>query len=211
MQILPLKKRSELHHARKLWHVGGVLLIALVHSMISRETAIVLLLLSAAVVIPIDIARHRNPKLNEFVISIFRHIIRVNEVDRLSGNSYLILGVLFITLFFDPTITSLTLLFLAFADPIASYFGILYGKDKIWGNKSLQGFLAAFFVCAGISAYFLYRENLFTDRLLIVSLLAGLIGALSELIQIGKLDDNLTLPILSGLGLKLLFIMFGGA
>ncbi len=51
---------------------------------------------------------------------------------------------------FPHDVTILTLLFLAFADPLASYFGIKYGKDKIFGHKSVQGSLAAFIICAGL-------------------------------------------------------------
>jgi dolichol kinase len=40
-------------------------------------------------------------------------------------------------------------------------------------------------------------------------LLAGLVGAFAELIPIGKLDDNLTLPLMSAVGLSILFYFFG--
>jgi dolichol kinase len=47
------------------------------------------------------------------------------------------------------------------------------------------------------------------DRVIVVSLLAGLIGALAELVPIAKLDDNFTLPVMSSLGLYILFYLFG--
>lgn len=99
--------------------------------------------------------------------------------------------------------------FLAFADPIASYFGIMYGKDKILREKSLQGFLAAFVVCSLLTFAFLNSYDLFAERMVLISLLGGLIGALAELIPIGKLDDNLTLPVLSAVSLWGLFSLFG--
>lgn len=48
------------------------------------------------------------------------------------------------------------------------------------------------------------------DRILIVSILSGLIGAFAELIPIFKLDDNFTFPVVSSIGLWLLFYLFGG-
>ena len=141
----------------------------------------------------------------------FHIVIRENEVNKLSGNSYLLSGVLMIVLLFPAKVVSLTLLFLAFADPIASCIGIIYGKDKILGQKSLQGFIAAFGVCTLATCGFLYAHSILVDRIIVVSLLAGIIGAFSELIPIGKLDDNLTLPLLSASGLFLLFRLFGAA
>lgn len=206
-----LKRRSDMHLARKTWHMLGVLIMALLHQRVSRETAVILLLATMLVFVVPDVIRQYSGKLNEVFIGMFQSIIRQNEVHRLSGNSFLITGVLTIVLFFPPIIVGLTLLFLAFADPIASCVGILYGKDKIIGHKSLQGFLAAFVVCTLTTFGYLYVHNFLVDRLLVVSLLAGLIGAFSELIPIGKLDDNLTLPILSSIGLFLLFQLFGAS
>lgn len=105
---------------------------------------------------------------------------------------------------------SLTLILLATADPLASYFGLRYGKDQLFGKKTLQGSLAAFFSSVIISAIFYFSRGLMVDRLLIVSLLSGLIAAVSELLPIGRLDDNLTFPILSSTCLLGVFYIFGG-
>jgi len=48
------------------------------------------------------------------------------------------------------------------------------------------------------------------ERLLMASLIAGLIGAVSELLPIGKLDDNFTFPVVSGTLLWMMFLLFGG-
>ncbi len=205
------KRRSDMHLARKTWHMLGVLIMVLIHQRVSRETAIILLLATALVFVVPDIIRQYSTKLNDIFVGMFQTVIRENEVHKLSGNSYLITGVLVIVLLFPAKIVSLTLLFLAFADPIASCVGILYGKDKILGQKSLQGFLAAMGVCTLITFSYLYAHNILTERIVVVSLLSGLVGAFSELIPIGKLDDNLTLPVMSASGLFLLFSLFGAS
>jgi dolichol kinase len=198
-----------MHLARKTWHMLGVLIMVLIHQRVSRETAIILLLATMLVFVVPDVIRQYSSKLNNIFVGLFQSVIREGEVHKLSGNSYLITGVLLVVLLFPPKIVSLTLLFLAFADPIASCIGILYGKDKILGQKSLQGFLAAFGVCTLATFGYLYAHNMLVDRIVVISLLAGLIGAFSELLPIGKLDDNLTLPVMSALGLVLLFKLFG--
>lgn len=112
--------------------------------------------------------------------------------------------------FADRHILILSLLFLAFGDPIASFIGLRYGRDRIMANKTLQGTLAAFFVCMVTAGVYYYLNGIMTERLFIVAPVSGLIGAFAELIPIGKLDDNLTFPVLSALGLSLLFFLYGG-
>lgn len=168
-----------------------------------------ILVVAWSLFVPFDFLRHRNPALNDWAIHAFKPIMRQSEVRKLAGTTYLLSGVLIVDILFPQPVVALTLLFLAFADPIASYFGILYGKDKIFGHKSIQGFMAAFFVCAFLTFAFLAYHSYLRERLIVVSLLAGLVGAFAELIPIGKLDDNLTLPVISAVGLSLLFYFFG--
>jgi diacylglycerol kinase (CTP) len=204
-----LKKRSDIHYARKIWHMSGVFIMFLAYVYFPRNISMTILVIAAVLFVSLDLLRHKYEGLNDLLICAFRPIMRQSEVRRLAGTSFLLIGVLLVTIIFSPPVVALTLLFLAFADPIASYFGILYGKDKIFGHKSIQGFIAAFFVCA-LAAFFYLRSNEFLmDRLFLVSLFAGLIGAFAEVLPIGKLDDNLTLPLLSGLGLTILFYFFG--
>jgi diacylglycerol kinase (CTP) len=157
--------------------------------------------------VPADIIRLKNPELNSKVAKSFKLIMRQNELDRLAGTTYLITGTILIAALFPKSIVALSLLFLAFADPIASYVGIRFGKDKIFGHKSVQGFMAAFIVCTVITYTFLYLQNV-SEYILIVSLLAGLVGALAELIPVAKLDDNFTMPVLSSVGLYIIFYLF---
>jgi len=208
-ELKKLKKRSDLHLARKVWHIGGVSLIAAVYAILPHTVSVSLLAVAWVVFVPMDFARLKYPHLNKYMLGIFRPIMRQTELHKLAGTTYLLTGLLLVTLFFPSPIVLLTMFFLAFADPIASYFGIMYGKDKILREKSLQGFLAAFVVCSLLTFAFLNSYELFAERMVLISLLGGLIGALAELIPIGKLDDNLTLPVLSAVSLWGLFSLFG--
>ena len=136
--------------------------------------------------------------------------MRKHEAHAISGMTYLYLGCMVLLLFNDRHLITLTLLFLAFGDPIASFFGIRYGKDKIIGNKTLQGTMAAFVVCAIVAGVYCYFNNLMTERLLIVAPLSGLIGAVAELAPVGKLDDNFTFPVIAATLLYVLFKVYGG-
>lgn len=208
-QTVDLKKRSDIHYARKIWHMSGVFGMFLAYVYLPPAISISILVTAWALFVPFDFLRHRYPALNDWALHAFKPIMRQSEARNLAGTTYLLTGVLVVDILFPRPVVALTLLFLAFADPIASYFGILYGKDKIFGHKSIQGFMAAFFVCMGLTVAYLLTHNYLTDRLIVVSLLAGLVGAFAELIPVAKLDDNLTLPIMSAIGLSVLFYFFG--
>lgn len=204
-----LKKRSDIHYARKIWHMSGVFTMFLLYVFLPPMVSMIALIIAWLAFVPFDFLRQRNPALNEWAVHAFKPIMRQSEVKKLAGTTFLVSGVLLINIIFPRQIVALTLLFLAFADPIASYFGILYGKDKIFGHKSIQGFMAAFFVCTAVTLAYLLYNNFLLDHLIVVSLFAGLVGAFAELIPIGKLDDNLTLPVMSAIGLTILFYFFG--
>lgn len=206
---MDFKQKSDIHYARKIWHMSGVFMMFLAYTYLPPNVSLTALIIAFVLFVPADFIRLKIPAFNEFITHAFKPIMRKSEVNRLAGTTYLITGVLLIDLLFPRQIVGLTLLFLAFADPIASYFGILYGKDKIFGHKSIQGFMAAFFVCALVTFCYLFFSNILQDHIIIITLLAGLIGAFAELVPIGKLDDNLTLPLMSAIGLTILFYFFG--
>lgn len=203
------KKRSDIHWARKIWHILGVLLLFIIFQILPIKIAQVGFVILTVVFVAIDVLRKRNTQINTFFVHIFKPIMRQHEINSYAGTTFLFLGVMILVLLFQPMVVSLSLLFLAFADPFASYFGIRFGKDKIYGEKTIQGFMAAYFICATLTIGYLVYQGFSLDRVLLVGVLAGLLGALAELIPIAKLDDNLTIPVVSGMGLTGLFYLFG--
>ncbi|MEK7358691.1 MAG: hypothetical protein AAB250_19760, partial [Bdellovibrionota bacterium] len=59
------------------------------------------------------------------------------------------------------------------------------------------------------AATYFYANNLMLERFLIVAPLAGLIGAVAEVAPVGRLDDNLTFPVICGCLLWALFQVYG--
>jgi diacylglycerol kinase (CTP) len=205
-----LKNRSDIHLARKLWHVTGVMTVIVLYHNLDRQVSVLAACLAALVVITLDILRQKIPELNRTLTFMFGPFMRDSEKNNMAAMSYLLFGVFAIVLLFPPKVATLSFLFLCFGDPIASFFGIHFGKDKLIGNKSLQGSMAAFVCCTIISFIFFWSKGIMLERIVLVSLLAGLIGSVSELIPIGKIDDNLSFPLLSSILLYGLFYVFGG-
>lgn len=205
-----LKTKVDLHISRKLFHFLGVMGMTFIYWQSSRIVALQLITFFAFLSIIIDLTRHQIPIVNRIAMKHFRFVMRDYEHHGMAGVSWLMIGAFVIILLFPKNVVTLSLLFLGIADPFASYIGIKYGKDKLIGNKSLQGTIGAFVACTFISVVFFYWQNLMTEQLIIVCIFSGLIGALSELIPIGKLDDNLTLPLISAVLLWGLLYIYGG-
>lgn len=208
MQYQGLKQRSDIHLTRKLAHCVSICLMAVIFNMYGYKVSWTILICVSLFIIPLDILRQKNPGLNRATLRVFGPFMRASESNKVSGMTWLYCGCAALLLFHNVPIITLTLLFLAFGDPIASFFGIRYGKDRIIGNKTLQGTMAAFVVCTIITGIYCYFNNLMTERLFIVAPLGGLIAAAAELCPIGKLDDNFTFPVLAAALLSALFFVF---
>ncbi len=201
------KKKSDLHLLRKAWHMLGVLGLFFIWKLFSYPISSYLFIAFWLFFVPGDLVRVKYPHYNKIFNKLFKPILRSSELNKLAGTTYLLTSVVFISFIFSHAIVSLSLLFLAFADPIASFVGIKWGRHKIFGHKSYQGFLAAFAVCALVTAFFLMHFNV-SANIFVLAVLAGLCGGLAELIPLGQMDDNFTMPILSSICLYFLFIFF---
>lgn len=205
-----LKAQIDIHIERKLTHLFGVLAMVAAHHFCPPWLTWTILLGLGIPLLFLDFARQKNEKLRLLTAKIFGGIMRRRELNGLAGTTYLLIGTIIIFAIFPHNVVALSLLFLAFGDPTASFVGLKFGRHKILGKKTLEGALAAFAICALVSFLFLTYKGLMTSHLMVVSILAGFIGSLSELIPVGKLDDNFTQPVANAIFLYFLFQLFGG-
>jgi diacylglycerol kinase (CTP) len=205
---IALPHRLDMHWPRKVWHMAGVLMMFFAYLNTSREVSTICIVSGWSVFVILDIWRKFNPRVQKFVLWLMSPFMREYEHSSWAGTTYLLSGVLLIYFIFPQHIVAISLLFLAFADPIASAVGLKFGKDKIFGDKTLQGFTAAFVVCSLLTYGYLSYFYLHLEWIILISLLAGLLGAFAELIPFGKIDDNFVIPVMSSLGLSVLFFVF---
>lgn len=204
-----LPARTDMHLLRKIWHMAtGSIAITLF--MLSGQDAKTWGWVALAVSFAgftADFIRLRFPKANELAIKFMGPFMRESERNDYSGLPFYAMGCGLALLLFSPHIALLSILFLVFSDPISSYFGVKYGKEKILPGKSLQGTAAGFCTCYLIALIYGICNAEISFSLLLFALLAGLVGAISELFSV-LVDDNLTIPVLSGLGLTFLNMFF---
>lgn len=90
---------------------------------------------------------------------------------------------------------------LAGADPTASYFGRRFGRHHLGPQRSVEG-SAAFVVAGTLAAGGAFA--LFGVVPWGIALAMAIAGAVGELASVGRLDDNLTIPLAAGLAAGLL-------
>jgi len=209
-EVKSLAKRSDLHILRKLWHIFfGSSCVGIYYLMDQKLVFWGYFALGCALAgFTMDLLRMKIVSLNNLVLKVMGPLMRKSEVHGFSGLPFYALGIGLSILFFQKDIALLSILFLVFADPIASFVGINFGKDKILPNKSLQGSVAAFFVCYLVSIIYIQNFETSDFNIMGFAILAGLVGALSELASAFNIDDNLTIPVLSGAGLSLINYFF---
>lgn len=199
-----LKTRSNLHLSRKFWHMGGGLTILSVFfsSGLSPKDAGIILIAYSFLNFIFESLRIGNARFNTFVLRFLGSFMREEERNSVSGMPFYALGCGLAFFLFPIKIAVLSILFLTFSDPISSTVGVLYGRHKFLPNKSIQGSFAGFIVCLIISFICLsiWRGS-GHPATLSFCIMAGIIGSFSELLSVLNLDDNLTIPLFSGLGL----------
>lgn len=206
-----LHARNDVHFLRKVWHISMGLLglwAFFRFDIITKDVVIYGTAIIAALGFLMDIVRIKIPSLNKYILKAMGPIIRKGEVNSFSGLPFYALGVSICFYFFTEKIAILSILFLVFSDPISSYFGIRYGTVKILPNKSIQGSVAGFCICYVITLIYCLYYGYVSMNLIFFALLAGVIGSVSELLSV-FIDDNLTIPVVSGAGLTFLNMAFG--
>lgn len=206
--MMELKTRKDLHLSRKAFHFLCVSFIFSCTLFLKPTQYWSFFLFVGITIVAIDLLRQKNQKINHAILQVLNPLMRTYERDHLFGASYGVIGLGTTLTVFPFRAAQLAFLFLAIADPVASFFGTLYGRPVL-KDKSAAGFLAAFVSCFLASFVYFHWILELRDQLVVLSGLSGLIGALSELITLGNLDDNLTQPLISGLLLTLLFYIWG--
>ncbi|NQZ18274.1 MAG: hypothetical protein HRT44_03305 [Bdellovibrionales bacterium] len=206
---LQLKSNKALHLKRKLFHMSGIMVAYALMNYLTETQSWMVYMAFGIPFIFWDFARQKVDSFNRITLKYFGGVLRDTEENNLSGVTFAILGLGISFFLFPKIVVLLAVLFLAIGDPVASFFGVLYGQDKIIGNKSLQGSLAAFAFCSAAGFFFFSVKGIMLDHLFLVSFLSGIIAAIAELMPVGRLDDNFTQLLMSSSLLTILFSLFG--
>jgi dolichol kinase len=187
------------HIGRKLYHVFGGVGLLLLYYILGRDRALHFYACFFLIVLGIDILRLRVPSVNRFIITKFSSFIRKNEEHKLTGTAPYILGIGISLYTYSTEIATAAVCFLAFGDVAATMIGERYGRTKMRG-KSLEG--TAAFILTSLAAG-LMLSFLGIDLIPGVMVFGVLVAAGVEILPL-PVNDNFSIPILSGAAMELL-------
>lgn len=190
---------------RKLYRLV-LLLVVIIYYYWPKKYVILSVSIAFALVLTLDLIRLTKPSTNEVVKKIFkpfaifmRYIAKKEELRDFSGTTYSLMGCLIIVALMPKVVGITAILFNIFGDLFAAIVGKTIGKVKIVNNKTLEGSIACF-----VSMFLVVLWSHFKLFLPWIPGLAGaFIGTVIELVPL-KINDNLTIPILSGVTMWLL-------
>jgi dolichol kinase len=187
------------HIGRKLYHLCGGVGLLLLYYILGRDRALHFYACFFLIVLGIDILRLRVPAVNRFIITKFSSFIRKNEEHKLTGTAPYILGIGISLYAYSTAIATAAVCFLAFGDVASTAIGERYGRTKM-RDKSLEGTTAFIFtaLAAGLMLSFLG-----IDLIPGVMVFGVLVAAGVEILPL-PVNDNFSIPILSGAAMELL-------
>lgn len=175
---------------RKLFHSlsAGY---AVLYAWAGRERTLWILGVGVVLGALLEAVRLRNGALNQWLVRRFAGIHREKELSRPSGIFWTLLGC-FLTALFVPErdIVIAAMLYLTVGDGLAGFVGRSWGRLRI-GNKSLEGSMACFIGVWAVGT--LVLTPAVRPEVIIGAVLVTVLEALSV-----PLDDNLTIPLISG-------------
>lgn len=154
----------------------------------------------AICMIIIDIARLRDWKLWQLLKRLILPMIRESEVQgNFTGATYILTTACLTIALYSRPVAALALTFIIVGDPASALIGRKFGRHK-FRNKSFEGSLA--FLAAALVAVFLVPELPLSIRIA-----GAFVATITEAVSF-KIDDNTTVPLVSGLVMTLLLVIF---
>jgi dolichol kinase len=200
--------------ARKIYRIGVGCIFPLVYYFVSKKPILMgefpvvkfvplgIIAFFLILVIILEVERHKHPGLWPYIISKPYGKILKKKPGKILGTTYFLVGSFIVIAVFSNGVAIAVLLFNTFGDAVSAIIGTKYGKIKFFGGKkSLEGSLA-FFVVSLIVGLILCnspRVDLVLYQVAIGAITATLIEALPI-----PVDDNLTIPIISGTVMQVL-------
>lgn len=182
---------------RKATHLGA-LVMPLGYYLLGLEKgeALAILIPVTLAMILVDIARLRDWRIwHGFFAKGFSRMIRSHEqAGDWTGATYILTSSCFTIGLYDKPVAIAALLFIIVGDSFAAVIGRRFGKHK-FGRKSVEGSLSCL---AGTLLVAVLTPGLAWQVAVTGACVATIVEALSA-----KIDDNVSVPILSGLAMTL--------
>jgi dolichol kinase len=193
-----MKTLSKYVIIRKLLHLSTAL-VPIVYIFVPRLPMVISLFFLAFSSLIADFLRLKIKPLGDFFYHHLGNLLWEKEKDTLTAATHYAVASFLSIYFFDKWIAIAVLLFLAFGDTAAHVIGVKCGKIRVGSEsseKTAEGSLACLVICLSISSL-LPQPDLF------VLFVGSIVASCVEFFPFG-IDDNFTLPLISGAAMEIM-------
>lgn len=228
--------KHQFNFLRKIWHILGLIVPACLYAdwfsgaygfaFASRTILVSVLGSSLLLLLIFESIRLNQPKVEEFFYKYFGFLMKESERSRYNGTVPYFFANFLVVLFLPAELAILCILFLIVGDPSAAYFGAKYGKRRFYNGKSFEGVLGflvgaliaglgslvVFTIADPNSFLSLWNQDGFHYLPILLVLFGETVACITEFFCpttfYGLIDDNLLIPVVSGLSILLFAIYF---
>jgi len=187
---------------RKSVHLFA-LVIPVGYLIVPENPAKLILAVCAFIAVLLDLLKYYDKGFRRIFFRIFGKMLRSKEIRRFTSSSYILAAGLICAFAYSKWVMVISMAFIILGDIAGAIFGKRFGKHKTIGNKTLEGSMAFFLVAYfGAIAFKLIALPQVPWSALFMGALSA---AVLESMPLG-VDDNLSVPVLTGLLLQLMYV-----
>jgi len=179
---------------RKATHFVA-LIMPISYLFLSKAQVLYVLIPASFVFFLFDTARLRSWRIWDSVSHIWGPMVRPKEHDQYTGATWIMIGVVITIRLFSKPVAICAIVFIILGDIASALVGRKLGKHR-FGDKSFEGSAAFFLVC-------LIPAALVPGMEFWVATIGAAIATVTEAVS-KKVDDNLSVPLVSGLCMHLI-------
>ncbi len=185
---------------RKAIHVFSTI-IPVIYYFTSREFIVGLVGTGTLIMIVLDILKAYTVMFEKLYKSVLGFILREDEKDfkrtLFTGGTFYAIGIFLALLIFRMEIAIFSILVMIWCDTMAALIGKKFGKKKIFRNRTFAGSTA--FIVTGIAIVLILQEVFPDFNFYKAGFITVIAAAIFELFGWEKINDNLSLPLFSGI------------
>lgn len=193
---------------RRLWHIFGGLSLPISGLLAPEEIFLPVLISITITFLIFELIRLKFPPLNRRFLTCFRTLLREGEAATLTASAYFLIAASIVFILCDKSLAAIALTFVAVGDPIAGMVRDLKGSPLFHphylarGVGGLRGSCACFLACVVVGAIL----AAITHVAFWLTLVGAVCATLIEFFPL-PLNDNLTIPLVSGGAMSLLKLL----
>ena len=173
---------------RKGIHLAG-LILPVIYLLLDKPTMLILIGTATGFALTVELMKWLSRRFSKLFFQIFASLLRTHErKGAMTGATYYLISAFLCIFFFPKTIAIVCIFFMILGDLAAALVGKMWGRTKLLGKKSLEGSAACFVVCAAIALVNLNP---------VIAIIGASVATIVELMPF-PIDDNLTVPLVSG-------------